>query len=202
MHVSVDDDMTDAIEQDMRDLQVVQGLLCSPHFSPDPNRRVLKAGDIMYFIRNPGSFDAWCKFVIDRSYPVRGLDKEDSLKCLCDPIAFTTRLQELGELKAQSEGEQDAEKEAVTTYVKRRKLDSGRAQNVNDSEPENIAPPRRKKSGSQKRAAPEVSNKVAKANDLLSYFDLPCNIRAAKNALAEVFKKLRGALRHRISNSK
>eukprot|EP00746_Dinoflagellata_sp_MGD_P030067 gnl/MRDRNA2_/MRDRNA2_17122_c0_seq1.p1 gnl/MRDRNA2_/MRDRNA2_17122_c0~~gnl/MRDRNA2_/MRDRNA2_17122_c0_seq1.p1 ORF type:complete len:489 (-),score=84.84 gnl/MRDRNA2_/MRDRNA2_17122_c0_seq1:121-1587(-) len=197
------DALADANEVDLDDTVAIQdegdvlalegqGPPCTPHFYPDPNRRVLKEGDVMYFIRVPASFDVWRGV----GCAVPGLDGEDSLKCLCDPLAFETRLQELGDLKAQAIEEQDADKDTVTAYVKKRKVDSfGRAVNTAGHETENHA-------NFAPRMPPDVLNKVTKANDFLSFFGLPCNPHVERNALAIVTKRLRGELRSRISNAK
>merc|ERR1719160_1764930 len=186
--MDIDDGMTVTSGASGSDLQAVegQGVPCAPHYYPDPNRRVLKEGDIMYFIRAPSSLDAWG----GQGYPVKGLDQKDSLKCLQEKDLFERRLQELGDLKAQANAEQDADKDAITAHVKKRKLDSsGRAQTTQSSDDENIAP-KCKKSGSAKRSQPAVLKKAAKANDFLSFFGLPCNCRVEKNALAIVIKNL------------
>lgn len=194
------DDIANAPESDTQAGQG-QGPPCPPHYYPDPSRRVIKEGDMMYCIRAPTSLDPWGIF-IQQGYPVKGLDQKDSLKCLQDKDLFEQRLQELGDLKAQANAEQDADKDAITAHVKKRKIDSnGRAQSAQTSEDENVAP-QRKKSGSAKRAQPDVQKKAAKANDFQSFFGLPCNCRAEKNAQAIVIKNLRGDMRSRISNAK
>lgn len=169
---------------------------CSPHFYADPSRRSLKEGDVMYFIRAPPSLDSWN----EKGYAVKGLDKADSLKCVCDVSAFDRRCEEHLEVKDQAKEAQDPDMEALTTNVKKRKLNSdGKSQNT--TETENIAP-KSKKSGSAKRAAPYVQIKKEQANSFLSFFGVPTNQFIEFNALAVVIKNLRGDLRSRISNAK
>merc|ERR550514_1524967 len=81
---------------------------CAPHFYPDPSRRVLKEGDIMYFIRRPWIPTAGCA--------VPGLDQPTSLRCLCDPDEFYNRMEEIEELKELVKD--DPAKEAIMPVVK------------------------------------------------------------------------------------
>eukprot|EP00746_Dinoflagellata_sp_MGD_P004787 gnl/MRDRNA2_/MRDRNA2_109261_c0_seq1.p1 gnl/MRDRNA2_/MRDRNA2_109261_c0~~gnl/MRDRNA2_/MRDRNA2_109261_c0_seq1.p1 ORF type:complete len:491 (+),score=80.12 gnl/MRDRNA2_/MRDRNA2_109261_c0_seq1:109-1581(+) len=198
IEMDVDDDIISTVATES-DIQVeVQPLPCSPHYYPDPSRRSIKEGDIMYFIRAPPCLDSWN----EKGYAVTGLDKADSLKCVCDVPEFDRRFEELYEVKAQAKESQDPDMEALTTNVKKRKLNSdGKSQNTTVTETENIAP-RSKKSGSAKRAAPHVQQKKDQAVSFLSFFELPTNPYIEFNALAVVIKNLRGDLRSRISNAK
>ena len=152
---------------------------------PDPRRRVLKEGDTMYFIREPGRYleDG----MIPQSHPVKGLNEMDSLKCLQDTHLFERRLEELGGLKAGEDGTNGYEhEEAIMAHVKRARM-------VEAESTESDVPP-----GEQTMQTGSETMHWYCDKDFLSFFGLPCNCRVKKNALVTVIKNLRGDLGRRI----